>query len=83
MADLGQGVHAALVRPRVPGLRRADHQRPVVRSDSRPESICIVMSIAGSEIAFFWEKTLVFSRTDKKKAKIVSIKYDFHVLNGK
>ena len=52
VADLGQGVHAALVRPRVPGLRRADHQRPVVRSDSRPESICIVMSIADSEIVF-------------------------------
>ena len=52
MADLGQGVHAALVRPRVPGLRRADHQRPVVRSDSRPESNYIVMSIADSEIVF-------------------------------
>ena len=54
MADLGQGVHAALVRPRVPGLRRADHQRPVVRSDSRPESNYIVMSIAGSEIVFLF-----------------------------
>ena len=54
VADLGQGVHAALVRPRVPGLRRADHQRPVVRSDSRPESICIVMSIPGSEIVLFF-----------------------------
>ena len=67
MADLGQGVHAALVRPRVPGLRRADHQRPVVRSDSRPESICIVMSIAGSEIVF-----LFFFVKNKKNIKYPS-----------
>ena len=45
MADLGQGVDAALVRPRVPRLRRTDHQRPVVRSDPGPETIYLCQNI--------------------------------------
>ena len=61
VADLGQGVHAALVRPRVPRLRRTDHQRPVVRSDPGPETVYLCQNIfvskaddtiAGNELVF-------------------------------
>ena len=54
VADLGQGVDAALVRPRVPGLCRADHQRPVIRSDSRPEIILPKYFVLKSHYRWLW-----------------------------
>ena len=60
VADLGQGVHAALVRPGVPRLRRADHQRPVVRSDPGPETVYLCQNISTYFVkVFIFPKSLL------------------------